>query len=425
MKYINRIIDSQIKEYLEAFGAVLVEGPKWCGKTSSAKKQTKSVFDLGDPKRNFQNRKLAANDLDAVLDGVKPRLIDEWQEVPFIWDAVKHKVDEESGHGLYLLSGSSTPRDGTTIHSGAGRIGRVKMSTMTLSELGISNGLASINNLLYGAKKIPVKGSTLELNDILDAIIRGGWPGLINVNMANVKKTLRSYLSALTSEDIIRIDGVERNPLKMMKLLQSLSKNTASMVKKETLRRDVEGDDSDNDVSLSRMTLDNYLNILRRLYILDEIPAWYPALKSTIRLRTAPKRILVDSSLAVAALKADRESLRNDLKLAGNLFENLVLHDLLVYAQANDAQIFHYNDNSDLEVDAIIEGRDMKWGAFEIKLSYAQIDAGAATLRKLEKRLVIEKQKKPEFLAVITGVGGILHQREDGVWVIPIEFLGV
>ena len=420
MNYIPRISDKNLQKYLKSFGAILIEGPKWCGKTSSGKQYSESVFDIADPSNNFQNRTLAETSIESILPGSSPRLIDEWQEVPQVWDAVKHDVDAKGKKGMYILTGSSTPRDDSTIHSGAGRIGRIKMSTMTLSELGISNGSASIGALLGSKASFKTAGSTLTLNDILSILCKGGWPELIKTNLDTSRTVVSEYINTITNEDVSRIDKVSRDPSKMRKLLQSLARNTASLVSKETLRKDI--DSGDNIISPN--TLEDYLNVLRRIFIVEEIPAWYPALKSTVRLRTAPKRILSDPSLAVAALKASPASLMNDLKLTGNIFENLVLHDLLVYAQANNAKIFHYNDNTDLEIDAIIEGDDMKWGAFEIKLSQAKEEEGASSLKQLATKFDLEKQKKPEFLAVITGIGGILHQRADGVWVIPIEFLG-
>ena len=422
MKYRSRIIDKQIQESLKLFGAIAIEGPKWCGKTWSGGEAAKSYFYLADPSHNFYNRQLVKYDVSNAFAGDYPHLIDEWQEVPEIWDAVRHMVDQSGERGCFILTGSSTPNDNATIHSGTGRISRVQMSTMSFQELGISTHDISLGKLLAGTvnNKL-VKKSSLTLDNLLGYICKGGWPDLLEADDESSTKILRKYVKSLVEADCTKIDGVKRNPAKINALLQSLSRNTATLVKKQTIAKDIASYDS---LELSRNTIDSYLNVLRRLFILQEIPAWHPELKSTIRMRSLPKRILVDQSLAVASLGCNATFLKNDLKLAGNLFENLVFHDLLIYAQANEAKVYHYHDDSDYEVDAIIESMDGSWGAIEIKLGYDGEEEGAKNLLQLESKLDKSLQVEAKFLAVIVGIGGILHKREDGIWVIPLDCLG-
>lgn len=422
MEYKKRISDKLIKEYLNLFGAVVIEGPKWCGKTSSGKKIANSIFELTASSEGINNKIIAENDMPSVLAGPYPRLIDEWQEVPPIWDAARHKIDSENKKGLFIFAGSSTPNDNLTVHSGAGRFGRVKMSTMSLSELGISSKILSLKKLLYNRPaQIPTSTGKLSLDDVINLICVGGWPGLLNISTNPAQKILRNYVETLTNEDISRVDGSKKDPKKIRALFESLSRNTASLVSKETILKDIENNGRS---TLSIVTIDDYLDILRRAFILEEIPAWNSAIKSTVRLRSAPKRILVDPSLAVASLETNPTSLKKDLKFVGNLFENLVLHDLLIYAQAAEAKVYHYNDNSNLEIDAIIDGLDGSWGAIEIKLSPTGEEEGAKNLLRLKDKIDTNHLKNPSFLMVITGVGGVLRRREDGVIVAPIDCLG-
>lgn len=422
MKYINRITDKIIKDYLAIFGAVIIEGPKWCGKTSSGKQLAKSIFELTASPDNINNKIIAENNISEVLEGPYPRLIDEWQEVPAIWDAARHRVDESNNKGLYIFAGSSTPNDNLTIHSGAGRFGRVRMSTMSLAELGISSSSISLRDLLYGQSIPKITGvGQLKLDQLIEIICRGGWPGLIGMPVSSAQVVLRNYVDTLANEDVSRVDGTRKDPAKVSALMRSLSRNIASLVSKETISRDIDNNGREN-VSISAM--DDYLDILRRVFVYQEIPAWDSAIKSTVRLRSSPKRTLVDPSLAVASLGADPIKLKNDLKFVGSLFEAMVLRDLMIYASANDAEVSHYNDNSDLEVDAIISGIGGAWGAVEIKLSYTSEDEGAKNLLRLKNKIDRRFQPEPRFLAVITGIGSVAHIRDDGVFVIPIDQIG-
>jgi predicted AAA+ superfamily ATPase len=422
MNYIGRIVDAKLAKYLKVFGAVLIEGPKWCGKTWTATRHSNSFFAVADPANNFRNRELARLHLPSVLEGPKPRLIDEWQEVPSIWDAVRFEVDRQAIKGGFILTGSATPDDSATIHSGAGRIGRLPMSTMTLSELGVSSGKASLGSLLAGDAAQMSGAGNLSAEDVAKIISRGGWPGLIDAETDDVRYSTTGYIDAVAAIDLSRIDGIRRNPAKIIALMKSLARNAATYVSNETLRKDIA---AYGDGTLTVQTIAEYLVLLRRVFVLTELPAWEPALKSNVRLRRATKKFLSDPSLSVAALGASHKSLLEDTKFLGNLFESLVLHDLLVYADANDAKVYHYHDGANLEVDAVIETRDGTWGAAEIKLGFYHESDAAENLLKLKKKLATSGQKPPAFLAVITGVGSMLKQREDGIWVIPIDHLGV
>jgi len=422
MNYITRIIDKQISRYLTIFGAVLIEGPKWCGKTWAARRASKSEFGVADPTNYFRNREVARLNLEAVLEGDRPHLIDEWQEVPEIWDAVRHEVDQVAQKGQFILTGSSTPDDDRTLHSGAGRIGRIRLETMSMSELGISNPNISLEKLMNASQELE-NGKFVgnhSLKNLIEIICRGGWPGLIGIPLEDAGEAINSYIKNMAELDISKIDNIKRDPDKVKAMLRSISRNVASNVKYETISKDINEFSS---TSVSSKTVGEYIALLKRLYLLHDIPAWEPALKSTVRLRNTPKRILADASLAVSALGANPESLKADPKLLGSLFENLVLHDLIVYSSSFGAEVRHYQDNSGLEVDAIIEKRDGSWGGIEIKLGYHQEEEAAASLLRLKNKLLDDKQKPPAFLAVVIGVGALAKKRDDGIIVIPIDHL--
>jgi len=422
VKYITRIADKQISKYLELFGAVLVEGPKWCGKTWSSRNASKSEYAVADPEANFRNREIARLNPGAVLDGEKPRLIDEWQEVPALWDAVRFEVDRTAHKGQFILTGSSTPDDKRTIHSGTGRFGRIRLDTMSMSELGLSVPNISLGKLMN--KDINIKNGAfigkLSLDSLAGIICKGGWPGATGLDIPDSMEVINNYIDDMAEIDISKIDDVKRNPDKVKALLRSLSRNTATTVRHATISKDIS---QYNSVTVSEDTVIEYMGLLKRLFLVRDIPAWEPALKSTVRLRNTPKRILADASLAVSSLGANPESLKDDPKLLGSLFENLVLHDLIIYSGSFGAEVRHYQDNAGLEVDAIIENRDGSWGGVEIKLGYHQEDEAAASLLRLKNKLLLDKQNPPSFLAVIIGIGAIAKKREDGIFVIPVDHI--
>lgn len=435
--YIPRLVDDAVKEYLATFPAVCIEGPKWCGKTTTAGKHALSQFSLVDPAGNFRNRSIAQFEPSLALEGAEPRLIDEWQEVPALWDAVRFECDRNSTHGRFLLTGSSTPRKTQRpMHSGAGRIARLRMSSMTLLEQEVSSGEVSLRGLFSGESY--VANSDCDLKRITTFVVRGGWPANLGMSDRQAQLTARSYLDAVAEGDLSAVDGVSHDPARIRSVLASLGRNEATLASKVSLMKDTAeylSEDSEGKglkhkggygpVTLSETTLNDYLTALDRMHVTEDIPAWRPSLRSPVRIRAAKKRHLADPSLAAAAIGATVETLSMDPKTLGFLFESLVTHDLLVYARAMDAQVMHYRDDSGLEVDLIVENRDGTWGAFEVKLGATQIDEGASNVLRLDQKMRERGQRAASVKAVIVGTGSFAHRREDGVQVIPIDTLGV
>jgi predicted AAA+ superfamily ATPase len=398
-----------------AIGAIVIEGPKACGKTATARQLAASEV-LLDVDQNA--REMIALEPALVLDGPTPRLLDEWQIEPTIWNHIRRAVDERRDPGQFILTGSAVPPDDITRHTGAGRIGRLKMRPMSLFEAVRSTGAISLASLLEGT--LNATGDPgLTVTDLASDISLGGWPGWREHNVTDRLLAIRDYLDEIARVDIGRVDGTPRDPNRVAQLLASLARNVATPVSAATLARDTGGADG----PLKDDTVREYLAALERLLIVENQPAWAPHLRSKHRLRTAPKRHFVDPSLAVAALRATPERLMEDLKLLGFMFESLVLRDLRIYAQATDAQVSHYRDSSELEVDAIVETRGGSWMAFEIKLGQAQIDTAAANLTRFAERIDTTHCGKPALLGVIvaTGYG---YQRKDGIAVVPIGALG-
>ena len=420
MKYLPRIVDTIISEKMSTFGALLIEGPKWCGKTMTASQHCKSIFNLGDPSQNFNNRTLARTDISLVLRGEKPRLIDEWQEVPPIWDAVRMEVDKSNDKGQFILTGSATPNRKGVLHSGAGRIGRLKMRTMSLYESGDSSGQVSLEALCNGRQDNVFIGDR-GLNDIIELIIRGGWPANIGIAAKQAAQVSQDYIQAVIEDDVFLIDGVKRDTSKMLLLLRSLARNESTTATISTLSKDVEASDG---AGIYRTTVNEYLDIFKRMYLTDNTPPFSSELRSSTRLKKAEKRHLVDPSLACALLRASPEKLLNDLNTLGFLFESLCMRDLQVYAESFDAHLYHYQDYNNDEIDAVIELRDGEWCAFEIKLGAHKIDEAADNLLKIQKKLEADtKARAPKILCVICGLTNAAYQRKDGVFVVPITAL--
>lgn len=416
--YKKRIVDEKIDEYMKIFGAVCVEGPKWCGKTWTSLNHAVSVSYIASPENNFQNRLLAEMSPDLVLKGDLPRLIDEWQEVPPIWDAVRFEVDKDGKKGKYILTGSSTPKRKGILHSGAGRIGRIKMRTMSLYETGDSSGKVSLKEL-FETRLEPVLTGDVKLENLIYYVVRGGWPGNIGVDIQIARNLPREYLKAVVEDDMYNTDGIKRDSRKVWSLIHSLGRNESTLVANTVLRKDIMAYD---EVEISPDTIADYLDVFKRLFLLEEQPAYAPSLRSSRRVLKTPKRHFVDVSLAVAALEATPEMLLGDLHTFGFLFEALCEHDLAIYAEANGGQLFHYRDHNDKEIDAVIEMPDGTWGAFEIKLGANQIDAAAKELLRMKKIMEAEG-KAPNLLAVICGMTNAAYTREDGVVVLPITAL--
>ena len=419
-KYKPRILDRKLEEYLSAFGAVCIEGPKWCGKTWTASFHSKTEIYIGDPAGNFQNRQLAELSPAMVLEGDKPRLIDEWQEVPGIWDAVRHKVDQSAGKGQYILTGSATPNHKGILHSGAGRIARLRMRPMSLWESGDSSGSVSLEELCRGKLTSAMTGD-VDLRKLIELIIRGGWPGSMDLPIDQAALVPAQYLDAVIEDDVFRIDGIRRDTRKMHLLLRSLARNESTTATNRTLLRDIkEVDDEDIDNN----TLAAYLDIFKRLFITDNQQPFSSGIRSSMRLKQAEKRHFADPSLACALLKVTPSGLLNDLETLGFLFEALCERDLRIYAESFGGQLYHYQDYRNQEIDAVIELTDGQWCGFEIKLGSNQIDAAAENLLKIRKQIEGDpKGRTPAVLCVICGMTNAAYQRQDGVFVVPITAL--
>lgn len=419
-KYMPRIIDEKVREYLSAFGAVCIEGSKWCGKTWTSSHHCKSEILIGDPAGGFQNRKLAELSPELVLEGERPRLLDEWQEVPPIWDAVRYKVDQSLEKGQFILTGSATPNHKGILHSGAGRIAKLRMRPMSLFESGDSSGTVSLEKLCNG-EMTPALTGEVALRNLIEYIIRGGWPGSLNMPAEQAALIPGEYLNAVIDDDVYRIDGIKRNTQKMKLLLRSLARNESTTVTNKTLKNDIkEIDDEDIDVD----TVSEYLDIFARLFITDNQPPFSTGVRSSVRVKQAVKRHFSDPSLACALLRITPESLLSDLETLGFLFEAMCERDLRIYAESFGGKLFHYQDYQEREIDAVIELKDGRWCAFEIKLGAGQIDAAAESLLRIKRAFEDDpKGKPPEVLCVVCGLSNAAYRREDGVYVVPVTAL--
>ena len=418
--YRPRIIDNKIEEYLGVFGALCIEGPKWCGKTWTSSFHSRSEIYLGDPAGNFQNRNLAELSPDLVLQGEPPRLIDEWQEVPPLWDAVRFHVDQSSEKGLFILTGSSTPNHKGILHSGAGRIARIRMRPMSLYESGDSSGMVSLGDLCADRMESVMTGE-VRLTDLIGYILRGGWPASLGLSIKEASLLPRQYLDAIVDDDVYRIDGVKRDTTKIRLLLRSLARNESTTATNRSLKNDVkEKDDEDIDVD----TIASYLDIFSRLFLIENQQPFSSKIRSSVRVKQAEKRHFADPSLAAALLGATEEKLLGDLNTLGFLFEALCERDLRIYTDAFGGQLYHYQDYQNREVDAVIQLPGGEWCAFEIKLGANQIDGAADALLKLKS--AIEKEKggrPPKVMGVICGLSNAAYRRPDGVYVVPVTAL--
>lgn len=418
--YRPRIIDNKIEEYLGVFGALCIEGPKWCGKTWTSSFHSRSEIYLGDPAGNFQNRNLAELSPDLVLQGEPPRLIDEWQEVPPLWDAVRFHVDQSSEKGLFILTGSSTPNHKGILHSGAGRIARIRMRPMSLYESGNSSGMVSLGDLCADRMESVMTGE-VRLTDLIGYILRGGWPASLGLSIKEASLLPRQYLDAIVDDDVYRIDGVKRDTTKIRLLLRSLARNESTTATNRSLKNDVkEKDDEDIDVD----TIASYLDIFSRLFLIENQQPFSSKIRSSVRVKQAEKRHFADPSLAAALLGATEEKLLGDLNTLGFLFEALCERDLRIYTDAFGGQLYHYQDYQNREVDAVIQLPGGEWCAFEIKLGANQIDEAAAVLVKLKNDIAKEPGGiPPKVLCVVCGMSNAAYKRADGVYVVPITAL--
>lgn len=418
-KYKPRVIDSAVCRYLSAFGAVCIEGPKWCGKTWTSSFHSKSEFLIGDPANNFQNRALAEISPSIVLEGETPRLLDEWQEVPSIWDAVRYTVDGRAEKGQFILTGSSTPKRKGVLHSGAGRIGRLRMRTMSLYESGESSGTVSLEELCNG-KITPAMTGEVSLRDLAYYTVRGGWPGNLNVAPENASLLPQSYLDAILDDDSQRIDDKKYDVTKMRLLLRSLARNESTTAAKKKLLNDIREFD---DEAIDMDTIATYLDVFDRLFLLDNQLPFSANIRSSVRVKQAEKRHFCDPALACTLLKATPDKLIGDLETFGFLFEALVERDLKIYAESFGANLYHYQDYNNKEIDAVVELKDGKWCAFEIKLGANQIDKAATELVALRNDIEKNGGVAPSVLCVICGLSNAAYVRPDGVFVVPITAL--
>jgi predicted AAA+ superfamily ATPase len=414
--YINRVSDEELKRKLNASGALLIRGMKACGKTQSAKQFANSTISFD---QDEQVPLLMETAPQRLLLGDVPRLIDEWQEYPKIWNYVRHEVDNRNQTAQFILTGSSNPEETIKMHSGAGRFTILDMRTMSWQEMGYSSGKISLGNLLNGLNQ-EVNDNPVDLELIIERMIKGGFPGLINKTLAQAIEINRSYVDLLAEVDMSRISNIKRNPEKVRGLLRTLARNVATTVDVTVLEKDIKINENKD---ISRPTIYDYLEALNRLMIIEDQPAWSTHIRSSASMRKSAKRHFSDVALAIASLGVGKEALLNDLKLTGFLFESLVIHDLRVYAQANDAKVYHYNDSTGLEVDVIVQKNSGEFCAFEIKLGIGQIDEAAKNLLKFASILEENCQKKLQSLNIITGTG-LSYKRKDNVNVISLSSLG-
>ncbi len=418
-KYLNRIADDILQMHLQTSGAVLIEGPKWCGKTMTAARAAKSELYMQDPDKRVSYLKAADTKPSLLLKGETPRLLDEWQTAPVLWDAVRYAVDQRGEHGQFILTGSAVPQDDEVQHTGTGRISRMRMRPMSLYESLESTGTVSLAALFDGETEID-SFSKMTIEDIAFAIVRGGWPAAIGENEKTALQQAINYVEAVINYDVSRVDDIERSPTKVRALLRSLARNISTMATNKTIEDDIAmgiGDDT-----LSEKTIRQYMDALDRIFVTENLPAWSPALRSKSAIRTTPKRQFIDPSVAAAVMRLNPERLLEDFNYFGFLFESLCVRDLRVYAESIDGQVYHYRDATELEADAIVALNDGRWAAIEVKLGSSEIEKAAENLLKLKQKINTEKMKEPSFLMVLTGTE-IAYRRDDGVYVVPIGCL--
>lgn len=410
--YLPRIVDTQVEHHLRIAGAVVIEGPRACGKTRTGLHHSASHVFLDSE----QSQALARISPDALLQGDKPRLLDEWQVLPSLWNSVRREVDFTTDKGLFLLTGSSVPADDITRHSGAGRFMRIRQRTMTWAEKGTSTHNVQFEDLITG-KDIPVNLKTPTLDAVLDGILLPGFPGMVGLSENDSHELLSAYLHEIARVDIPRLYETRQEPVVLEHLIRALARSVSAEVSLETIRKDI----SLVAPEVSRPTVSSLLQVLQRLFVLESVPAWSPKLRSRARLRTSAKYHLADPALSAVALRAGRAQLSNDLETLGFIFESAVMHDLSVYAEALGGRLFHYRDSNGYEIDAIIEFPDGRWGAVEIKLGGGHIERGAQSLRAAVSQLD-SSVGKPSFMAVITGTG-VAAPIGDAMQTFPLQAL--
>ena len=419
--YLKRLADELLELQLEAAGVVLVEGAKWCGKTTTALQQAKSVIFMDEPKRKEEYMRLAESDIDVLLEGDTPRLIDEWQKAPQFWDACRYLVDRRGDEGQFILTGSAEPVDQSKMsHTGTGRVGWVKMRPMSLFESDESNGSISLGELFEGHFK-PAEGNELNLKELCYLICRGGWPKAIGKSERAALKQAFNYIDAVAKREIVEVDKVHRSETNTRRLLRSYARHQASQATNGTIAADLKANDGD---TLNEATIASYLNALRKIFVIEDMEAWNPNLRSKAAIRTTDTRYFVDPSIATASLGLGPNDLMKDLNTMGLFFETLAVRDLRVYTESLDGSVFHYRDNNGLECDSVLHLRNGHYGLVEIKLGGETfINEGASNLLSLAKKIDTDKMCAPSFMMVLVGTGRYAYRREDGVLVVPIGSL--
>ena len=420
-KYKNRIADSILERKVLGKGAVLIEGPKWCGKTTTAKQIAKSILDLGDSSVLMQSSQLIEISPQVLLEGKTPRLIDEWQALPTIWDSIRSEVDRRGEPSQFILTGSSVlPEADETIHSGTGRFAYVKMRTMSLYESGESTGSISLTDL-FEDKNFGVLQNEMDIEELAYLTCRGGWPWATLIPKSVALDQAFDYVDSVIQKDIQRVDKTKRNPDRARLLLRSYARNISQQISYNTIRKDMLSNDAS---TLDEDTVADYIKALKKLFVIEDLTAWNPNIRSKAAIRTSDTRHFVDPSIGTAVLRLSPKDLVNDLQTFGLFFEDLVVRDLRVYAEALDGELYHYRDSSGLECDTVLHRHDGSYALLEVKIGGEErINEGAANLLALANNIDTNKMQAPSFMAVIIGVGKYAYRRKDGVYVIPIGCL--
>ena len=420
-EYRKRIVDTILQDKLEAKGAVLIEGPKWCGKTTTAAQQAASILRMDNPSEKEQNLSLAKINPLRLLKGDSPRLIDEWQLAPTLWDTIRYEVDQRSKMGQFILTGSAVPPDTKEItHSGTGRFSWLMMRPMSLFESGDSSGEVSLKELFSGNLDVDGENQN-DIEKLAFLICRGGWPGAIDLNEKAALQQAFDYYDGVVKSDINRADGNNKNVERVKRIMRSFARNQGSQIANTVIANDILANDSS---SVNEDTVHTYIEALKKIFVIEDMTAWNPNLRSKSAIRTSDTRYYVDPSIAVASLGVGPEDLINDLNTYGLFFETLCVRDLRVFAESLDGSVYHYRDNTGLECDAVVHLRNGKYGLIEIKLGGdTLINEGAENLKKLAEKIDTTKMKNPSFLMVLTGIGHYAYKREDGVLVVPIGCL--
>ena len=416
-KYIPRLIESTIEDQMRAAGCIVIEGPKWCGKSTTAERFAKTVVKLRNPNVFRKYDVLAATDGIKLLEGEKPMLFDEWQKILSLWDFIRDDIDTNGGRGQYLLTGSAKPMDDGDRHTGTGRFAKIRMRPLSLWESGDSAGQVSLGGLFRQEHK--VSGSTdVNFDRIAKLICRGGWPESIGEDDKIASLIIRNYYKLLTESDITKVDNIKRNPERTRRIMRAYARNISSLASDRTIMDDV----AYNDSALDEKTFSSYTNALRKLFTIEDVPAWSPKLRSKTTMRSSDKRQFADPSIAAAALGAGPNDIMDDINTMGLLFESLCTRDLRIYAERLDGTVNYYHDKTGLEADAIVHLNNGDWGAVEIKLGGNEIDEAAENLMKLKDRVNTDEMREPKFLMVLTGLN-YAYRRPDGVCVVPLGCL--